>query len=144
MKYSAKIILSLMLFFAFATCKKDSAPSDIPNVQVDFYVYLSEPSNVNLNVVTGWVYVSYGVKGIVIYRRTQDEFVAIERNCSYQPNNAGAQVSVDSSNAFLKDASCGSKFYLSDGSVANGPATRTLKQYQTSYSSAAATVHVYN
>ncbi|MBK5285502.1 MAG: hypothetical protein JJE25_08855 [Bacteroidia bacterium] len=145
MKYPLKIFLQLIFFFAFTTCKKDSGQSDIPNVLVDFVIYLNEPSSVNLNVITGRVYVNGGVRGIIIYRQSQDEFIAIERNCSYQPTTASAIVSVDSSNtSFLKDGSCGSRFYISDGSVANGPATVPLKRYQTSYNSTNATVHVYN
>src|ERR1044071_1599026 len=101
----------VILFSVLSTCKKDSSQSDVPNTLVDFTIYLSEPSNINLNVVTGWVYVPYGVKGIVIYRSEQEKFVAIERNCTYQASNSSAVVSVDTSNtAFLKDASCGSKF----------------------------------
>jgi len=145
MKNPLTIFFLLILFFGFTTCKKDSGQSDIPNVLVDFVIYLNEPSNVNLNVITGSVYVNGGVKGIIIYRQSQDEFIAIKRNCSYQPTTASAIVSIDSSNtAFLKDASCGSRFYLSNGSVANGPATVPLKRYQTSYNSTNATVHVYN
>jgi len=144
MKSLSVICLSLILVSTL-TCKKEESQSDVPNVLVDFTIYLSQPSNVNLNVVGGWVYFPYGVKGIVVYRSGQESFVALERNCTYQSNNSSAIVSVDTANTlFLKDTSCGSKFYLQDGSVANGPATIPLKQYHTSYNSATLTVHVYN
>ncbi len=136
-----KKILFITALSLFACKKEDN--NDIPNVLVDFTVYVTDPQFSALNAVGGHVYVSGGVKGIVIYRHTLDEFFAMERNCPYLPSN-GEVVSVDSSGIFLKDASCGSKFYMTDGgSVANGPATRPLKRYNASYDGSSA-VHVYN
>jgi nitrite reductase/ring-hydroxylating ferredoxin subunit len=138
-----KIFCAIFLIVLSFSCKKDSSQNDIPNVLVDFTVYITDPQFSNLNSVNGWVYVSGGVKGIVIYRHTLEEFFAMERNCPYQPAN-GTQVSVDSSGLFLKDAACGSKFYMTDGgSVANGPATRGLKRYNATFDGTSA-VHVYN
>src|SRR5262249_50208243 len=77
------------------SCKKEDS-NDIPNVLVNFTIYVTDPQFSALNAVGGYVYVTGGVKGIVIYRHTLDEFFAIERNCSYLPSN-GTQVSVDSS-----------------------------------------------
>lgn len=137
--------LLIVLISAVSACKKDSSQNDVPNVQVDFNIYLSEPSNVNLNSLNQSVYFSYGVKGIVVSRTGPESFVALERNCTYQPNNSSAVVSIDTSaTSFLKDSSCGSRFYLSDGSVANGPSTVPLKQYHTFYNASNLTVHVYN
>ncbi len=139
MKKTLCIALLISLIFS---CKKED-DNQIPNVLVDFTVYITDPQFSALNTVSNWVYVSGGVKGIVIYRASQSDFFAIERNCSYQPAN-GTQVSVDSTGIFLRDASCGSKFYMTDGgSVANGPATRPLKRYNASYDGTSA-VHVYN
>lgn len=137
-----KVICVVLLIVSFISCKKED-DNDIPNVLVDFTIYVTDPQFSALNAVGGWVYVSGGVKGIVIYRHTLDEFFAMERNCPYQPAN-GTVVSVDSTGIFLKDASCGSKFYMTDGgSVASGPATRPLKRYNASYDGSSA-VHVYN
>ena len=137
--------LLLILISVFSTCKKDSSQSDVPNVQVDFYIYLSEPSNINLNSLNMGVYFAQGVKGIVVSKTGPETFVALERNCTYQPSSSSAVVSIDTSGtSFLKDASCGSRFYLSDGSVDHGPATVPLKQYHTFYNASNSTVHVYN
>lgn len=137
-----KAIYVVLLVSFFLSCKKDEE-NEIPNVLVNFTVYITDPQFSALNAVGGYVYVSGGVKGIVIYRHTLDEFFAMERNCPYQPAN-GAQVSVDSTGLFLQDTGCGSKFYMTDGgSVANGPATRPLKRYNATYDGTSA-VHVYN
>ena len=132
------LLISVVLLPA---CDKDDE-NDIPNVLVNFTISIA-PEAPALNAVGGWVYVTGGVKGIVIYRHTLEEFFAIERNCSYQPAT-GAQVSVDSTNLFLRDPGCGSKFYMIDGgSVANGPASRSLKRYNVTFDGVN-TIHVYN
>jgi nitrite reductase/ring-hydroxylating ferredoxin subunit len=143
MKLLKIFFLSAGLISVFS-CKKDSTQTDIPNTLVDYYVYLSQPQYSSLNTVGNWMYISAGVRGIVVYHRAPDEFIALERNCTYQSGNSNAIVSVDSTNVFLHDTSCGSKFYITDGSVANAPATVPLKQYHASYNASSQTVHIYN
>jgi nitrite reductase/ring-hydroxylating ferredoxin subunit len=140
-----KIIFITVISFSVFSCKKDSTQTDIPNTLVDYYIYLTQPQFSSLNTVGNWMYVSAGVRGIVVYHRAPDEFIALERNCTWQSGNSNAIVSIDtSSSLFLKDISCGSKFYITDGSVANGPATVPLKQYHATYNASAMTVHIYN
>jgi hypothetical protein len=136
-----KVLLVVSMCAVLLSCDKDD-DNDIPNVLVDFIVNIA-PNATALNAPGGWVYVSGGVKGIVIYRHTLDEFFAIERNCSYQPSSGNA-VTVDSTGIFLHDTGCGSRFYMTDGgSVANGPATRSLKRYNATFDGVNS-VHVYN
>jgi len=123
-------------------CKKDT--SNIPSVTVDLYVYLSQPNYAVLNAVGGWMPLNGGVKGIIIYRRSNDEFAAYERSCTYDPTAANARIDVDSSNVIGVDHNCGSKFSLIDNSILNGPATRPLKTYYCDYDVASQTVHVHN
>ena|SRR6185369_16815354 len=133
----------LMAFtFSLSECKKDN--STIPNVSVDLYVYLSIPSSINLNSQGGWIYVNGGVKGIIVYRRSNEEFAAYERACPYDPNESSALVEVDSSNILAVDRHCGSKFNLLDNTIINGPTTRSLKAYHADYDASGNTVHVYN
>lgn len=131
------IIFSGLSFF----CKKDNS-GGIPNVAVNIYIYTTDPSFVNLNVIGGWVYITGGVKGIVVYRKNNDEFMAYERNCTYKPELSCARINVDASNIMAEDTCCGSKFVLTDGSVVNGPASFPLKKYQTKYEGNS--LHIYN
>jgi nitrite reductase/ring-hydroxylating ferredoxin subunit len=144
MKNSHLFLLLICLLPVLLTCKKESQDSDVPNTVVDFTIYLTLPQYSSLNTVGNWVYITAGVRGIIVYHRSHGDFVALERNCTYQSSNANAVVSVDSSNVFAADTSCGSSFYLTDGSVANGPATVPLKRYNTSYNASSMTVHIYN
>ena len=141
MKKIFPLFLCMFLFGAGFSCKKSD--ESIPNVSVNIHISISDPNFVALNAVGGWVYVTGGVKGIVIYCKAVNEYMAYERNCSYHPNESNAKVDVDAStNLFLNDASCGSKFLITDGSVQQGPASSPLKHYTTSFDGSY--VNVYN
>ena len=136
-KYSSRLVFSVLLFvlislffFAGVRCKKTE--DEIPMVNVYFDVSLNDPNFTDLNAVGGWVYVTGGVKGIIIFRKSMTEFVSYERNCPYTPNASCARVAVQADNVTAKDTCCGSVFSLVDGgAVSQGPSTRPLKQYST-------------
>jgi hypothetical protein len=140
-KYSILCLVLAVVFF-LQDCKKDS--SSIPNVSVDIYIYLTQPSNINLNSVGGWVYVSGGVRGIIVFRKSTTEFAAYERDCPFDPDASAAKIEVDSSGVIGVDYNCGSKFSLFDNSILNGPATRGLKMYYAEYNPGNQTVYIHN
>jgi nitrite reductase/ring-hydroxylating ferredoxin subunit len=140
-KNAVVLFFMIGLIFTSTQCKKDKT-DEIPYVYVNFYINPTSTQYLDLNNIGGYVYVTGGVRGIIIYHRSVDEFLAYERNCPYQPSNDCAQVEVDNSGIMTVDSCCGSKFLLTDGSVSNGPATRSLKTYQTSYDGT--TLHVFN
>ena len=135
----------LTLIISLNACKKENRKSQlgIPLIDVDQYVLLNSPSNLALTAVGGWVYLEAGSRGIVIYHRSFDEYVAFDRHCTYETQEACGQVSVDSTNIFLGCACCDSKFSLIDGGIINGPTTNALLQYQ-SQLSAPGILHVWN
>ena len=95
---------------------------------VNFTININLPSYSSLTVPGGWLYVTGGYRGILIYRASQDQFMAYDRTCTY--NNTG-YVQVQKSGLVAIDSSCGSTFTLLSGSPQHGPATVPLKQYQT-------------
>lgn len=145
--YSVKPKLSFFLIL-FLICilpgckKKDSKQGQIPNVYVNFYIYLNDPSFAPLLSVGNSVSVTGGVKGIIIYRSTFDSFTALERCSSYKPEDMCA-VEIDSTRIYAVDPCSLSKFSLVDGTVIKGPATLPLKTYQTFYDGENS-LHVYN
>ena len=145
MKSSFKIKLLYSFLFVFVLtshqCKKDKQDL-IPNTSVNFYVNVSSTQYLGLNNIGGYVYVTGGVRGIIIYRQSNDEFLAYERDCPYHPSNSCAIVQVDKSGVTATDTCCGSQFLLLDGSIVKGPATIMLKQYMTSFDGT--NLHVYN
>ena len=114
----------------------------VPNVNVDIYISLSDPNFIDLNPVGGWVYITGGSRGIIVYKKSTTEFMAYDRHCTYLPSNSCARVEVDKSQIMAVDSCCGSKFLLTDGSVIGPPATIPLKSFSTTFDGN--TVHIYN
>ena len=130
MKSKIEILLIVLLFplFFINGCKDKS--NVIPYAYVDFNVYLSDPQFFNLNAVGNAVTVTGGVRGIIIYRKSNDEFKAYDRDCTYKPSDPCETVNIDSTKLFAKCPCCGSRFTLQDGTVNTGPANLPLKEYQ--------------
>lgn len=136
------IFISFLI--SLPACKKDKNNGNIPNVSVDIPLPLSLPEYAALNSVGNSIIISGGYKGILVYHRFQNEFVAFELACPYDPLQPNARVVKDSSNVIGVDYNCGSKFYLTDGSVLQGPANQSLRQYQTEYDAGAHTLYITN
>jgi len=141
MKKIVHIFLIASAIAIIGSCKKENT-SGIPNTAVDIYIYTNNPSYSNLNAVGGWVYITGGVRGIIVYRKTNSEIAAYDRNCTYQSNNACATVYVDNTNIIAKDTCCGSQFSIYDGGILQGPAGLPLKAYNTTFDGN--TLHIYN
>ncbi len=122
------LFASLVLFFS---CSKDEKVT-IPNVYVNFYIQPNSTVYQELNVIGGWEYITGGYNGIVIYRASQDEFVALDRACPNDYSN-GCRIVVEPSFTTAIDSCCGSRFLLTDGSPFKGPATVSLKRYRAVY-----------
>ena len=132
--------LLVILSLAYG-CRKENE-NTVPNTAVDIYIYTSNPSFINLNAVGGWVYITGGVRGILVYRKSTSEFMAYDRNCTYQPTNTCSTIVVNNTNIIAVDSCCGSQFSIYDGSVLHGPAGLPLKTYSTIFDGTS--LHVYN
>jgi nitrite reductase/ring-hydroxylating ferredoxin subunit len=122
------------LFFLFTvfSCGKDH--QGVPNVYCNLTIYVNDPQNIMLTTVNGWKYFDGGNRGVVVYRKSQTEFVAYDRTCPYKPDEASSIVNVDTTNnILLKDASCNSQFLLSDGTPISGAAVVPLKLFRTTF-----------
>lgn len=108
-------------------CNRDG---QIPFVQVDFTLDLNLPSNLPLIAPSGWIYVSGGSRGIIVYRKNTDEFMAYDRHSTFNVDDA-CRVNVQEDNVLIADECSDSKWVITDGSVVNGPATQGLQQYNT-------------
>ena len=128
-----------LLFLCGLGCKKES--NTVPVVYTDIYLYATDPAFSPLNAIGGYAYVAGGSKGIIIYRKSQTEFMAYDRHCTYNVAN-GDVVAVDPSGLLATDAACKSRFLITDGSPNSGPAVNFLKRYQTSFDGTL--LHIYN
>lgn len=139
--FSATVLVCLVSF----RCKKENINEQlgIPYVNVSQYVFLNDPNFIGLNAVGGFAFLNGGSKGIIIYHRAFDEYVAFDRHCTWQTFN-NCTVSPDSSTLVIMNCGCcTSKYSLIDGSVINGPSINPLLQYNAQISSPG-TLHIYN
>ncbi|MCF6366893.1 MAG: hypothetical protein L3J35_11890 [Bacteroidales bacterium] len=132
----------LVAVLSFFSC--DENQSKIPTVYVDFYVDLTNPAYNNLINLGGYVYVTGGVNGILIYHSSLDEYQAYERTCPYDPDCGKVYVNELNFNA-VDSVCCGSEFsLLLSGTVSQGPSVYPLKMYSCTFDINTNTLHIKN
>jgi len=125
--------LTLIILLAFASCKKENPQPIIPEVYVNFFINPNSTEFLELNAPGGWVTVTGGYRGILLYRLTLTDFLAYERTCPWDPWEEGARIEVEESGFICVCPVCGSQYNVLDGSPFVGPSTYLLKQYHTNY-----------
>jgi hypothetical protein len=133
-----------ILFFVCSvilSCDSDLSDDAIPFQPFPpMVINLTQPTYNAFNSV-GWVSLdAIGMRGVIVYKVDEVTYLAYERNCSYQPNEACATVDVHSSNLYMMDACCGSTFTFADGKPSSGPAWRSLRQYVTTLNGSTLTI----
>jgi hypothetical protein len=130
-------LLALVLVFFFSNCKKKEpvpvAQNPVPSVPVNISIYPNDPLYFKVQAIGGWMYLDGGINGIVLYRKTEQEFVALERSSTKSPSDAKSRVLVQSDNFTLKDTVSASTWSILDGSVMKGPAVWPLRKYGSTY-----------
>ncbi len=135
----------IFLFTVLLSCGSDG-PIDDPIPFQSFPTIsfsISLPAYSALQIDGGHVVIPYGaieagIKGIIVYRENLNTFRSFEQNCSFQPNDACANVQAFALN--MQDACCGSIFRYDDGEPAGGLAWRPLGQYKTTISGSTVTI----
>ncbi len=133
---------TLLIFFILTSSCKKTDDQGVPNVYVNFQINPNSTEYLDLNLIGGYVYVTGGVKGLIIYREDMENFMCYDRACPYDYDVSGSIIVVDTSGLILVDALCGSKYLITDGSLVSGPSSRSLKQYRTYFNGDM--LHVYN
>ena len=125
------IILVLNLMFLSSCVDSDDY---IQNVYVNIEVPVNQPEYSDLDAIGNSIFITGGVKGIIIYHANVNDYRAFDRNCSFEPSIQCAYI--DSINSTIASCNCCSSKFLIDqnGITANGPALRPLKEYYTSFS----------
>jgi len=137
MLITKRIVCLLLIIVFFAFCGKDKkqpiANHPVPYAPVTINMYPNDPFNFSIQTIGGWKYIDGGINGIILYRKSDQEFVALERTSSHLPNNPAAKVFVMNDNFILRDSISDSRWRIFDGVVTQGPATWPLRIYGTSY-----------
>ena len=104
----------------------------IPYVPVDFSVNVNLPAYLDLSVPSGHVLVNGGSQGIILYRYTLDQFVALDRHSTFDIP-ANCQVEVAEDGLLITDPCSNSEWLIIDGSVVSGGALYPLHRYSTQW-----------
>jgi nitrite reductase/ring-hydroxylating ferredoxin subunit len=109
---------------------------------VDEVVYLQNPSNIRLQSPGGWAYINGGIRGIIVYRLTNEKFIAYERCCPHLSPNDCTFLDVEDDIKVV--CRCDDKeFLLVTGEPLNG-ASHGLKRYNTYYDKSLEVVYIRN
>ncbi|MEE2931338.1 MAG: hypothetical protein VX370_02295 [Bacteroidota bacterium] len=138
-----KKLLFLVVFLIFNFSCFDEK-NYIPIVSVNIDLDLNLPEYEQLNTIGSSLFITGGVKGIIVYHFAINEYRAYDRNCSYEPSLQCARIdSIYSSIAFC--GCCSSAFLLDqNGMAANSPAINPLREYSCVLNENKNTLHIFN
>ena len=125
-------IFILLIIFLISGCKKNTNQNPVPNIPFDITINIDFPSYSSLIGVGGWTYVSGGSRGIIVYRKSTDSFVAFDRHSPKDPEGICTKPLTPDSSNFLQliDICSAAKFSLYDGSAISN-SEFGLRQFQT-------------
>lgn len=152
---SGYISLTLLLLGA-CSCNKVSENPNVPNVHINITIDPNTTQFLDLNVVGGWLYldqtsvgnfIPYPSRGIIVYRMSQDEFKAFERQPPNDPNlccddTYCTSLIVNEYYPFVKDTCNGNLYQMLDGSLFQGSGQYPLIQYNALFDGGL--LHIFN
>ena len=135
MKYLLICFLAVSVFFVFSCKKKTQNTTDnpVPSMPVELTIYPGDPFYARIQSIGGWIYKDGGINGIIIYRKTEQDFIAIERTSPQLPNDPKAKVQVMKDNFTLADTVSGSQWQIFDATIIKGPTQWNLRVYGTTF-----------
>jgi hypothetical protein len=125
--------LALIALFVILSGCRDRNTNRVPDVPVNIAINIYQPDFFNLTVPSGWVYITGGSRGIIVYRKSTTEFVALERHSPFQPEDNCAVI-VNEDNVIVSDPCSDSQWLIMDGTIVQGPTALPLETYRTSFS----------
>lgn len=124
-----KNVLYWCLAMAMMACD-NSSQYIIPDVYVREEVVLANQEALPLRFDKGVIYISGGVRGIMVFRENATTYKAFDRACPNNPDVICELLKADISTVFMKDSCCGSQFDW-NGTYLGGPARGNPRQYPT-------------
>ena len=138
-----KIFFTLIILIAFNISCGDKN-TVVPHVYVHFELDLNQADMQDLISIGGYVFVTGGHRGIVIYHNSVDEFSAYNRSCTYHPNEECRVGDSDKWGTLICDC-CDSEYFLfNDAIPIKEPATIALQKYRVTYNQGAQILTVTN
>ena len=127
-----KIIILVVSMLLLSSCMDSN--DYIQDVYVNIEIPVNQPEYSDLDAIGNSIFITGGVRGIIIYHSNVNDYRSFDRNCSFEPSTQCAYI--DSINSTIASCNCCSSKFLIDqnGITANGPALLPLKEYYTSFS----------
>jgi len=139
------LFVVLFALVALISCKDDDEDERVPRIQTDITLNLNLPEYNSLLNPGGWLYLTGGSRGIIVYRVNNDEFAAYDRHCTYNvPEACRVFVDPNSGITAADTLCCGSVFEIITGNVVEGPAQFRLQPFQTQFNSNSDLLRIYN
>ena len=123
-------LIVFILFFGLLSCSNTDDPNTIlPNFPVNEEVNLNNPSNNALLAVGGWVEILGGIKGIVVYHASIDNYLAYDLACPHlQPSACTKMINEDG--LTMKCTCDDTKFALALGGAPQSGTQFAARQYR--------------
>ncbi len=127
------LVISFGLLLLSSKCNNQNQ-HPVPFVPVDITIDMQLPSYSNLQGVGGWTYLNGGSRGIIVYRKAIDEFVAFDRHAPSDPEGSCPMALYPDDQNFLQliDSCNNAVFSLYDGSPVSN-SIFGLRQYATQF-----------
>lgn len=138
-------IISTIYLLSMLSCDDTPHNPNVPNVYINFSIDPNSTFEYELNTVSGWRYATAPKpsRGIIIYRYSEEEFKAYERQSPNEPNACGKDSRMIVEFPFVVDTCLNVKYSILDGSIiTQGYNGYPLIQYRTQYNGN--TLRIYN
>lgn len=138
-----QFILGVLLLLLLSSCKVNNN-HPVPDVPFDITIDMTLPTYDDLLGVGGYAYVNAGSRGVIVYRRGIEDFVAFDRHSPADVNgNCNQPLTPDANNFLVLNDTCNNaQFSLFDGSPVEG-SEFGLRQYATAWGGGN-TLRIYN
>lgn len=131
-----KIIAISFILLSMLSCIDTPHNPNTPDVYINFSIDPNSTFYYELNAVSGYSEVTalWPSRGIIIYRYSQDEFKAYERQSPNEPNHCGENSRLIVEFPFVVDTCLDVKYSILDGSIFTpGYNGYPLIEYRTQY-----------
>ncbi len=140
-RLSARWTVLLFGLLLTNSCNKEEINPNIPNVYINITLDPNSTVYQELNTAGGWMYLTANApsRGIIVYRLTNEEFMAYDRIPPNEPNkcceNATSctRLVVGDNYPFVKDDCLGTMYSLLDGSIFSGEGKWGMIRYNATY-----------
>lgn len=129
------LLLTIILLSVASACEKNTQ-RDFPFISFDEYIYLNNPSNIELQNPGGAVITPGGYRGLIIFRRFINndvrDFAAYDRACPTHYEEDCSLLELSEDRVFAECPCHGEKYLLFDGSPGED-AVISMVEYQCTF-----------